>query len=39
MSGIMSNDRGLLVGRWNKWDRTASGEFIEDRKEGGHEVN
>ena len=23
----------------DKWDRTASGEFIEDRKEGGHEVN
>ena len=23
----------------DKWDRTTSDKFIEDRKEGGHEVN
>ena len=34
----MSNERGKLD-RVGSWDRTASGEFIEDRKEGGHEVN
>ena len=32
----MSDDREVS---WNELDRTASGEFIEDRKEGGHEVN
>ena len=31
----MSNDRGKL----NRLGRTTSDEFIEDRKEGGHEVN